>query len=464
LAEKNNMTDKKFLNSDEVSEIIAKLGLEFAVVHNPAPLYPEIELYPLAPKITAPQKELSAVLMDLEGTVCSTLDLRLHALENTVRSISGRLTKDEWKGLDPLIDHPNLTGIGTPEQIRYLIQRYHNFIKPEAMKEAYLHSVLWTIISGHNEERKDESRYSLEQVGLGEMLKDSKLQELMLQKEFNKFNSNLIRNYFLHKYGSLLSIKNFEEAVRAATEIFFQNYHQMLELVKYGEGSNLAEEVSGQSELPLIRPLPSIPVLFALVKGWLGEDISYLFDEMREELKQKSSQVYRISSQEEAREKLVKLGKFLETHPLKLALVTSSGGYEADIILVELFNVISHEIRKWKIPQAKKEMLLEKFSDYKNVVDVFITADKVSRIRPKPHRDLFSIALSRLGIPHSTFSRILGFEDSENGIIALRASGIGLTAAVPATRNSRHDLSAASFILQGGITEALLNYNLFISL
>ncbi|MGE5499508.1 MAG: hypothetical protein ACM3Q2_15615, partial [Syntrophothermus sp.] len=338
------------------------------------------------------------------------------------------------------------------------------FIKPEAMKESYLHSVLWTLISGHNEERKDEASFSLDQFGLGEMLKDSKLHEFMLQKEFSKFNSNLITNYFLHKYGSQLSIKNFDDTVRAAAEIFFQHYHQMLELIKYGEGSNLAEEISGQSELPLVRPMPSIPLLFALAKGLLGEDVAYLFDEMSQELKHKSSQVYRISSQEEAREKLVKLGKYFESHPLKLALVTSSGGYEADIILVELFNVISHEIRKWKIPQAKKEMLLEKFSDYKNIVNVFITGDKVSKIRPKPHRDLFSIALSRLGLPQSMFSQIVGFEDSENGIIALRASGIGLTAAVPVMRNSRHDLSAASFILQGGITEALLNYNLFMSL
>lgn len=458
------MIDKKFLNSDEVSEIISKLGLEFAVVHNPAPIYPETELYPLAPKITAAQKELSAVILDLEGIACSTLELRLHSLEYVIRSVSGRLTKEEWKGLDPLIDHPNLLGIGTTEQIRYLIQRYHNFIKPEAMKEAYLHSVLWTIILSRNDERKDEASYSLDQFGLGEMLKDSKLHELMLQKEFNKFNSNLITNYFLHKYGNLLKIKDFDDTVRAAAEIFFQHYHQMLELIKYGEGSNLAEEISGQGEVPLIRPLASIPLLFALVKGLLGNDAAYLFDEISQELKLKSSQVYRISSQEDARIKLGKLGEYFEKHPLKVALVTSSGRYEAGIVLSELFNVVSHELRKWKIPQARKEMLLDKFSDHKNIVDVFITSDEASRMRPKPHRDLFSIALSRLGFPQSMFSRILGFEGTENGIIALRAAGIGLTAAVPFSRSSRHDFSAASFVMAGGITEAILNYNLFVSL
>lgn len=458
------MLDKKLLSSDEVSEIIAKLGLEFAVVHNPAPIYPEIELYALAPKITVPQKELSAVILDLEGTVCTTLELRLHSLEYVIRSISGRSSKEEWKGLDPLIDHPNLLGIGVPEQIRYLVQRYHNFIKPDQLKEAYLHSVLWTLILSHNDDRKDEASYSLDHLGLGEMLKDEKLHEFIIQKEFNKFNSNVITNFFMHKYGSLLNFQNFDDTARAAAEIFFQHYHQMLELIKYGEGSNLAREITGLSDVPLIKPLPSIPLLFALVKGWLGEDISYLFDEISRELKEKSSQVYRISSQDEAKMKLIELARHFQLHPLKVALVSSSAGYESGIILTELFNVISHEIRKWKIPQAKKDLLIEKFADSKNVVDVFVTSDQTSKIRLKPHRDLFSITLSRLGLQQRMFNQILGFEDSENGIIALRASGIGLTAAVPFNRNLRHDFSAASFVLPGGVTEAILNYNLFVSL
>ena len=455
------MTDKKILTSDEVSEIVRKLGIEFAVVHNPSPVYPEVELYPLAPKITAPLKELSAVLLDLEGTVCSTLELKLYSLEHVIRTISGRRTKDEWKGLDPLIDHPNLLGISVQEAIRYLIQRYHNFIKTEDLKEAYLYSVLWTIILSRSEDRKDEARRSLRHLGLNEMLKDSKLEELILQKEFNKFNSNIITNYFLHKYGSRLSIQNFDGTVRASLEIFFQHYNQILELIKYGEGSNLAEEISGKSDVPLVRPRPSIPLLFALVKGWLGEDVTFLFDEINQELKTKNSQVYRINSLEDAKEKLGKLGKYFESHPVKIAIATSSAGYEAEIILSELFHNISHQIRLWKVPQAKKDMLIEKFADFRNIVDVFTTADQASRIRPKPHRDLFSIALSHLGFPQSMFSHILGFESSENGIIALRASGIGLTAAVPFIRK---DFPAASFTLFGGISEAILNHDLFISL
>lgn len=458
------MTEKKILNSEEASEIVAKLGLEFAVVHNPAPLYPEIELYPLAPKITAPQKELSAVILDLEGTVCSTQELRLHSLEYVIRSISGRNSKEEWKGLDPLIDHPNLFGISISEAIRYLVQRYHNFIKAEELKTAYLHSVLWTIILSRSQERKREAIISLEHLGLGEMLKDPKLEELTLQKEFTKYNSNVITGYFLHKYGNHLSLQNFDNTVRAASEIFFQHYYQMLELIRYGEGSSLAEEISGDSQTPIIRPMPSVPLLFALVKGWLGEDVNYLFEEISRELKAKSSQVYRISSEEDAKLKLKKLAEHFRLHPLKIAVVTSSAFYEADIILSELFHTVSSQIRKWKLPQEKKEMLIEKFTDYKNVVDVFTTSGDASKIRPKPHRDLYSAALSQLALPQSMFNRILGFENTENGIIALRASGLGLVAAVPYNRNSRHDFSSAAFILPGGITEAVLNYNLFISL
>lgn len=456
------MEDKKLLKSEEASEIVAKMGLEFAVLHNPAPLYPEVELYPLAPKVTAPRKELQAVMLSLEGTVCSTLELRLHSLEYVIRSISGRTGKDQWKGLDPLLDHPNLLGISVSEQIRYLIQRYHNFIKNDQLKGAYFHSALWTIIIGHDQERKAETSRDLEYFGLGEMLKDSKLEELAAQKEFNKFNSNLITNYFLHKYGGSFNPQNFDDRAKAASEVFFQHYHQMLELIKYGEGSNLAEEISGDSEIPLIRPMDSIPVLFALVKGLLGEEAVNLFEDLSRELKTKSSQVYRISSEMEAKTQLERLGRIFEEHPSKVAIAASVSRYEADIILSEVFNNISHQVRKWKISHERKEKLLESFSDYRNMVEVFITADEASRIRPKPHRDLFSIALSRLGIQQNMFDRILGLEDTENGIIALRAAGIGLAAAVPFSRNIRHDFSSAAFVLPGGVTEAILNHNLFI--
>ncbi|MCU7494391.1 MAG: hypothetical protein HF314_04645 [Ignavibacteria bacterium] len=458
------MINKKLLSSDEIQEIMPELGLEFAVVHNPALVYPETELLPLAPKITAPQKELSAVVLDLEGAACTTVDLRLHSLEYVIRSISGRLSRDEWKGLDPLLDYPNLLGISVSEQIRYLIQRYHNFIKSDQMKDAYFNSVLWTSILSHDEERKLEAGHSLEYFGLQDMLKDSKFNELVIQKEFNKYNSNIITNYFVHKYGSLLNLQNFENSIRAAAEIFYRHYHQTLELIKYGEGSNLAEKLTGKSDMPLIRPLASVSLLFALVKGWLGEEVDYLFDELNQELKLKSSQVYRISSPAEARLKLKKLGRHFETHPVKIALATSSASYEAGIVLEELFNVISHEIRKWKLPQAKKDLLLGKFSDFRNVVDVFVTGSQSSKMRPKPHRDLFSLALGKLGLPRSMFHQVLGFEDSENGIIALRASGIGLAAAVPFAKSTRNDFSAAAFILPGGISEAILNHDLFISL
>ena len=52
---------------------------------------------------------------------------------------------------------------------------------------------------------------------------------------------------------------------------------------------------------------------------------------------------------------------------------------------------------------------------------------------------------------------------SESGTIAIRAAGIGLCVAIPFAGTQRHDLSAASFILQGGLPEAILIHNLFLS-
>lgn len=457
------MTNKKYLNSDEAAELITQLGLEFAVVHNSGSEYPPAEIYPLAPRVLTPQNELAAIVMDMDGTTTTTKELCMHSLEFTVRSISGRDTKELWHGLDPIIDYPNLLNNAPENQVRFLVQRYYNFIKPDFLKEAYVNAVLWMLILSHNEDRKKEVRNNLILLGGGEMLSDGKLEEYIVQKEFNRYNSNIITNYFLHKYGERLLLNNFASISVAALAIYYKRYQQLLEIIKYGEGANLSEELLGSSERFLIEPMPAIPLFLCLIKGWLGDDILDLFGDLNEKFKAKNSQVYLIHDIEAARQKLLNLSRIFARKPVKVAIVTSATGYEANIIMTELFNVVSHQIRRWKIPSEKKNFILEKFSDYRKVYDIFITADDVSKIRLKPHRDLYSTVLNKLEIPKQNLHQILGFEDTESGIIAMRASGIGLSVALPYSKNIPQDLSQAAFVLQGGIPEALLNYNLFIT-
>ena len=91
-----------------------------------------------------------------------------------------------------------------------------------------------------------------------------------------------------------------------------------------------------------------------------------------------------------------------------------------------------------------------------------ITASDSNEIRLKPHRDLYSIALHKLGVPKNKFKHVIGFEDSESGSIAIRAAGIGLSVAVPFAQTSGHNMNTAAYICKNGLPEVILKHNLFL--
>jgi beta-phosphoglucomutase-like phosphatase (HAD superfamily) len=128
----------------------------------------------------------------------------------------------------------------------------------------------------------------------------------------------------------------------------------------------------------------------------------------------------------------------------------------------EVFNVLRKNIASLPLTQSKKELLLNKFSDFKNVYDAFITASDSNEIRLKPHRDLYSIALQQMSIHQNNFNSVIGFEDSESGTIAMRAAGINLAVALPFAQTKGHNLTAASFICNGGLAEVILKHKFFV--
>ncbi|MDP4172845.1 MAG: hypothetical protein Q8933_02650 [Bacteroidota bacterium] len=454
---------KRYITSDEASEIVTQLGLEFAVINNPDNVYPPFEIYPLTPKIQEAQKQLSSIVMNLEGIFASSEMLHLHSLEYMVRQISGRFEKEQWVGLDKIIDYPNLLNGSNANPVEFLIQRYHNFIKLDFFKEAYLHSALWTLILGKDEKRKEVVRKNLKDLGCGDLLNDPKLVEYVAQKEFGKYNANVITNYFLHKYDLNLTLQNFIITARAASDIYFKRVHEILELIKLGEGNNLAKEFFPGSEKLFIEPVAGIATMIAIVKGWLGGDAEFIFNELNDTLKKNSSQNYRISDIESTRSNLKRLSLEFEKRPLAIALVSTETQYDTSIIINEALNIISSQIRRLKITEERKNLLIEKFSDYRNIFDTIVTFNDISKSRQKPFRDLYSTALSQLGLHQMRFNEILGIENSENGIISMRTSGIGLTVAIPPFKSNTQNLSEASFIAGGGIPEILLNYNCFFS-
>src|SRR5262249_503007 len=122
---------------------------------------------------------------------------------------------------------------------------------------------------------------------------------------------------------------------------------------------------------------------------------------------------------------LLRAATRFQNAPLRIAVVTSSIRHEADIVLGELFSQLRETVTNWPVSGSTRERLARKFKSPASYYDAMITASDSSEIRLKPHRDLYSIALHRLGIAPEQFDCVLGLEDSESGLLAIRAAGVG---------------------------------------
>jgi len=462
----NRSADKftlpKFADPEQAARLFLDLAgnygaEEVAVVRNPSYVHPAFDFYILAPRRKTVREGLLGVVKDMDGTTTTTEPLCIHSLEYMVRRITGRMEKEDWSGLDPESDYPHIIGNSTTKHVEYLIRRYGRWIDPEAFKRAYLSSAIWTLSVGQDEGRKLEVRNNLRVLGLGGLLEDERFKELVERRTFDEARVSEAVEHFVGNYD--VRLEDFTDKVRAAIDIYYTRYHEILAAIAKGQGERLSRELlSGGRRL--VEPMPGVGMFLALIKGWLGEDLELFFEEMREHLIFQAG--YDAKRLEPYRERLARLGRYFQKNPAKVAVVTSSIEYEADIVLNEVFDVIRKQISDWPLPEEKKERLLSCFQDPRSLYDGIVTATDSSEIRLKPHRDLYSIALHRLGIPPGQFENVVGFEDSESGTIAIRAAGIGLCVAVPFTGTKGHDLSAASYVLHGGLPEAVLVHGCFL--
>jgi len=452
---------EKFLSAHQAGKLLSQLGNEFVVVKNPDYVHPECELYPLAPKITSPIDRLSAVVMDMDGTTTTTESLCLHSLEYMIRKITGRMTKESWLGLDRTVDYPHIIGNSTTRHVEYLIQTYWSWINPELLKQAYVHAAVWFMLKGQDKRQLEEVQNNLVNLGCKDMVNDEHLLRAIDLQRSQPVQVEDIAFTMLDHHGSKFHANSFSEIVRAGIDIYYQRYHEILSQIDAGDGKHLSSQILGTTEAHLIEPMPGVGEFLALIKGWLGEEIEALFPALLERCRSAVATTYPFDV-DNARRNLIRLGELFQRQPVKVAVVTSSILYEARIVLSEVFRVLCRQIQYWPVRPQTRKLLLEKFADYRNVYDGFVTASDSSEIRLKPHRDLYSIALHQLGIPKEKFGEVIGFEDSESGTIAIRAAGIGLCVAVPFADTQHHDLRAATFVLKHGLPEALLRHNLFV--
>jgi hypothetical protein len=483
---------------DFLRKTLTRLGAgEVALVRNPSYIYSPIEVYPLAPKVTAPLKRLAGIVKDMDGTTTTTEPLCLHSLEWMVREITGRKTAGVWPGLDHARDYPHIIGNSTTKHVEYLLLAYADAFDPSACLEAYLRAAAWTLSQGRDAGRRREVLANISALGLEGILSDAEFRALAglagsgdaaagrsdaavgrpdaavgrsdaaagaNGSERPPYDPAVVDAFAGRAAPAHLPgfrVQTLTDRVRAGVDIYYMRYHVILGDIADGRGAQRAAEVLGSSGGRLIEPMPGVGAFLAAVKGWLGEDLGLFAEEMCAHVRARNPAVGEDVLRG-APERLAALGRYLSRHPVPVAVVTSSISYEAEIVLGEVFSILRQQIENWPVAQAKKDALLPRFASPHALYDAMITASDSSEIRLKPHRDLYSIALHTMGLTHDDLPYVAGFEDSESGVTAIRAAGVGLSVAVPFADTAGHDLSAAACILPGQLPEALVVRNCFL--
>ncbi len=450
--------------ADDLKRLAAQLGVsEFACVRNLDYVYCPTALYALAPRVRPPLERIVAFVVDMDGTSTTTEPLALHALEYMVRRFTGRLTKAEWPGLDPQLDYPHIIGNSNFRHTEFLVERYREHLNRESLCQAFLEAVCWTLACMDDLQRRRDITRNARHCGLGDLLDDVDFRRLVDGDTVNADNVGTQVTPFVRRFGDAFRYEHLGELVPAALDIYYMRYHSILRLIEQGRGAELSRELLGTGGRRLIEPMPGYEVFLPLIKGWLGPEIDGLYELLRDELLRGGSGDYPPTALDAARPRLVRLAEHFQRHPAKFALVTASISYEAHASMREVIAVTGERVRNWPIAAEHRDRVAGRLANYRAAFDGFVNATDACEHRLKPHRDLYSLALQQMSVPKEDYCCCVGLEDTEPGIIALRAAGIGCAVALPNRDTSRQDYSAATMMITGGLPELILIHNLLLT-
>lgn len=494
----------KFADLKTTLALVSRHEGEFAIVRNPSYVFPPFDAYPLAPKITRFRKGLVGIVKDMDGTTTTTELLCLHSLEMMVRRITNRESVAAWRGLDPVVDFPNVIGNSTTRHVEYLIATYGAGVDAASIRRHFVEAAAWTLLRGQDPGRRVEVRVDLNALGAAGFETHpayKQLAEMVAKRGWVATEAARPLAALTKTFAPKLRIDSTSEVVRAAIDIYYYRYHEILEGIEAGQGESLSRELLGRADRHLIEPMPGVALFLALVRGWLGgadaaktpallalalehaarnqaahaheshESQATAGNSTKSAKRQaaKSNRaaaspqlVTRNSSLARSPDALPAIAKYFAANPLRVAVVTSSIYYEARIVLREVFRVLRSEVEAWPVSAATRRRILAGIESPDAYYDAIVTASDSSEIRLKPHRDLYCIALHRLGIATADFDKVIGLEDSESGTIAIRAAGIGCSVAVPFAQSSGHNLSAASVLARGGLPEVIGAHGMFL--
>ncbi len=450
----------KFADAETAARLAGALSDQYAIVANPPYIYPPYDVYPLSKGTPVLENGLLAAVMDMDGTTTTTEPCCINALDTMVRRCCGRDEDRAWPGLDQVRDYPHIIGNSTTKHVEYLMRAYGDSFQQEALRENLVRGAAWTLSCGRDPGRKRDLRNTLAALGLGELEGDPAFQHLMAAQDYYAQESRDQARAIAESGRHAFNLEGISNLTRAGIEIYYQRYHEVLGWVADGRGDEMAEQVLGPGGKRLIGPMPGVGVFLALLKGWLGTEAGDFTELLAQPLL--AAGMLEQAELPACRERLARLGAYLARHPARVALVTSSIFYEADLVLTEVFRILRTELGQWPVAAEKKQFLLEHFASPHVYYDGFITATDSSEIRLKPHRDLYSMAMHEIGLYPEDFGKAVGFEDSESGTIAIRAAGIRVCCALPFHMTTGHRFEAATRVCPGGLPEVMLKHGLFL--
>ncbi len=450
--------------ADALRRLAAEMGAtEFAQVRNldfvPAPW----ELYPLAPVIRPPLERIAAFAVDMDGTSTTTEPLALHALEYMVRRLTNRPTKADWPGLDERLDHPYVIGNSNFRHTEFLVQRYRDRIDHAAFTQAFFEAVAWTLANMTDPHRRRDIARNARNCGLADLLADADFRRLIASGSVRDDNVGDLVAPFVRRCGGAFRYDHLSELVSAALDIYYARYHAILRLIEQGQGERMSHELLGESGRRLVEPMPGYDVFIPLVKGWLGPEADALFEMLRDDLLRRPAPGHAPAEVDAWRPRLAGLAEHFRRQPAKLGLVTASIAYETHACMKEVVRVMAERVRDWPLPSSARDRIGEHLADYRAVYDAFVCATDACEPRLKPHRDLYSLALYQMSIARHDYPRVVGLEDTEPGIISLRAAGVGCAIALPNHDTSRQNYQAAAAVVTGGLPELILARNLLLA-
>lgn len=439
----------RYLNVTQAVDALERdaraLGVtEFAEVRNLDFVSAPHELYPLAPRVQPPLDRIVAFVVDMDGTSTTTEPLALHALEYMVRRITGRPEKAQWEGLDERLDYPHIVGSSNFRHTEFLVARYRDFIDSGAFAQAYVEAVCWTLAGMTDAQRRREAARNAEHCGLRELLADDDFGRLVRGGGVDDQSVGRLAAPLAKKYGPAFRPRHEAQRVAAALDIYYMRYHAILRRLEQGEGDRLAAELLGQPGRRLIAPMPGYEVFVPLIRGRLGPEVDAAYERLRAHLLSQPQPGHTAAELDAWRPRLVRLAEHFRRRPAKLALVTASIAYETRACLNELLQVMGHG------------------GAADTFFDAVVCATDVWEARLKPHRDLYSLALFQMSVPRSDYGYVIGLEDTEPGIIALRAAGIGCAVALPNRDTQGQNYAAATDVVAGGLPELILARNLLL--